>query len=433
MTRIPALLLTLAVLAFSGCEKVKPLMAKFRKKTTPAPQTAIVVSATPAPANDAAPKAKAPLKPARPAIDMHAQVVVLCYHRLEGRAGGSLSIEAALFEKQMQEIKDAGLAVISMADFLAWRRGEKNIPPKSILITIDDGYVSGYDVGVPILKKFGYPATFFVYTNYINSGGKSLNWRQLEELRDSGFEIGSHTVSHPLDLRKKPASAPGDYDSWLRNELEHSKKLIEQHLGIRCATVAYPSGSHNQKVHDFAKAAGYEAGFTVEGQRLTYSTHAFTLGRYDVKTRDKQGRDSFSVGISFTGMLAASAEPQMSQETVAAMVTQPMNNEIVRDQKPVIKANLATMGDLDPASVRMLIGGVGQVPARYDADSGTISYTPAQPLPPGQYSVIVSGKSGGQRSDDVRWSFTVDPNAQPNADGSPTIGVEPPPAKPAKR
>ncbi len=79
----------------------------------------------------------------------------------------------------MQQIKDAGFAVIPMQDFLAWRRGDKDIPPKCGVITIDDGYVSGYDTAWPILKKFGYPFTMFVYINYINSGGKSISWDQL--------------------------------------------------------------------------------------------------------------------------------------------------------------------------------------------------------------------------------------------------------------
>ncbi|NCY16745.1 MAG: polysaccharide deacetylase family protein, partial [Actinobacteria bacterium] len=47
------------------------------------------------------------------------------------------------------------------------------------IITIDDGYESGYRVGVPLLKKYGYPATFYIYTNYVNTGGKSMSWEQL--------------------------------------------------------------------------------------------------------------------------------------------------------------------------------------------------------------------------------------------------------------
>ena len=68
----------------------------------------------------------------------------------------SIGIKPTDFEAQMQALKDNGITVVSMEDFLAWRRGEKGIPQKSALISIDDGYLSGYNVAWPILKKFGY-------------------------------------------------------------------------------------------------------------------------------------------------------------------------------------------------------------------------------------------------------------------------------------
>ena len=80
---------------------------------------------------------------------------MLCYHRFEDRPKDSLAIKPSDFEAQMQALKDSGITVISMDDFLAWRRGEKGIPDKAAIISIDDGYLSGYKVAWPILKKFG--------------------------------------------------------------------------------------------------------------------------------------------------------------------------------------------------------------------------------------------------------------------------------------
>ena len=96
----------------------------------------------------------------------------------------------------MEEIKDNGFTVIPMQDFIAWRHGDKGIPAKSCIITIDDGYLSGYETAWPILKKFGYPFTMFIYIDYIDSGGKSISWDQLAEMRDAGVDIESHTYSH---------------------------------------------------------------------------------------------------------------------------------------------------------------------------------------------------------------------------------------------
>jgi peptidoglycan/xylan/chitin deacetylase (PgdA/CDA1 family) len=399
------------------------------------PQPALAV-ATPAPTPE--PKPKAPPGPPKVSVDPHAEVVVLCYHRLEGKAGGPNSIEPALFEEQMKKIKDSGIPVIGMQDFLAWRRGEKNIPPKSIIITIDDGYVSGYDVGWPILKKYGFPFTMYVYLTYINIGGKSVTWQQLAEMRDAGVDIGSHTVLH-ADLKFKPKRLTGsqipmtsivtpmDYDTWLKFELEHSKQVIEEKLGIKCSTIAYPYGLNNEKVREAAKAAGYEAAFTTYGARLGITSPAMGLGRYDVTTKDARGVDSFTVGLSFKGMAAPGGETAMAQEAATSMITEPMNGETVVNPKPTIKANLATMGELDPGTVMMRVSGVGQVPAKFDPATGDIKFTIVEPLKVGSYRVIVAAKSNG-RPVETGWSFNYSPDGlAPVAEATP---APPPAAKP---
>ena len=133
-------------------------------------------------------------------------------------------ISPAEFRAQMQALKDSGIAIIAMKDFFGVAAGEKNIPPRSCIITIDDGYVSGYSVAWPILKQYSYPCTLFIYTNYVNVGGKSITWAQLEEMRDAGVDIESLTVSHH-DLRHAPKGQ--DYNTWLHNEIYTSKRILE--------------------------------------------------------------------------------------------------------------------------------------------------------------------------------------------------------------
>lgn len=398
--KLPLLLAALA-LPFTACDKI-PGLKKKAAEATPAP---VAAAATPAPASE-------PAEPPKPMIDTKAEVIVLCYHRLEGKAGGPYSIEPALFEQHMQKIKDSGVPVISMQDFLAFRRGEKNLAPKNIIITLDDGYVSEVDVGVPILKKFGFTATFFVYTAFINSGGKSVSWAQLAELRDAGFDIASHTVSHQ-DLRKPPKAA-GDYDAWLENEIAGSKKLLEEHLGIKCATIAFPGGNVNDKVRAATQAAGYEAGFSVYGARLGLGSDPMSLGRYDVTAKLPGNQDVFTVAITFGGMAAPSG-PSRAQDAAASMITEPMSGETIDSATPTIKANLATMGALEAGSVVMRVSGLGVVPANFDPASKNISYTVPAPLKPGGCTVIISAKSGG-RSVETRWTFNVGPSGSAPAE-----------------
>lgn len=231
------------------------------------------------------------------------EVIVLGYHRFGSCPKDTLAIQPKVFREQMQFLKDEGITVISMRDFLAWRRGEREIPPKSALITIDDGYMSSYNVAWPILREFGYPVTLYLYTKYVNIGGKSLSWKQLQEMRDAGMEFGSHSVSH--DNMSRPRTLGGcDYQSWLSNELEESKKVLEYHLGVPITTFAYPYGSHDINIVQAGLRKGYEAMFTVNPISVHLSSPPGSLGRFIIYSsqpgtfrnairifRDKQGTE----------------------------------------------------------------------------------------------------------------------------------------------
>ena len=371
--------------------------------------------------------AATPSRAPAPAINKSAAVMVLCYHRLEEkpRPTDTLAMTPGEFEKEMGQIKEAGFTVIPMQDMLAWRRGDKDIPPKSCVITIDDGYVSGYDTAWPILKKFGYPFTMFVYINYINSGGKSVTWDQLAEMRDAGVDIESHTYSHG-DLRNPNDKYAVDkhtfemiqndvktlgVDGWMRKEIVDSKKVLEQQLGIKVNAIAYPFGKYDQKVRDLVKEAGYEAGFTVYGQRLSHSSPSFDLlGRYAVETQNPK---IFQEALTMTGGGSSGAPtgtPAVAQLAAAGMVTVPAQDETISDPRPTIKANLAAMGDVDPNTVEMRLSGLGLVPAKYDAATKTVSFKVTQDLHEKSYFVILNATVSGKRAE-TRWSFNFDPKA----------------------
>jgi peptidoglycan/xylan/chitin deacetylase (PgdA/CDA1 family) len=361
----------------------------------------------PKPADSATPPAPAPAQQL-PSVDKTAQVVVLGYHRLEGQAGGALSIAPELFEQHMQRLRDHGIQVISMQDFLAWRRNEKSIPPKSALITIDDGYVSAFDVARPILKKFNYPWTYFIYTKYVSSGGKSITWEQLATLRDEGIEIGCHTASH-LSLRETRGKSPEAYDAWLREEIIGSKQFIEKKLGIHCSVFAYPEGRYNAKVLDVVKAAGYEAAFTVYGQRVTHGAHADRIGRYAWYGKRPQ---DIELALNFTGPLSMSEEehPASAELAAAMLLTQPVNGDTISDPEPLLKANLSSFGAFDENTLVLRLSGIGPIPAKFDRANKIIEARPPQALKPGDYSVFVSAKNGAKRVE-TQWAFKVDPRA----------------------
>ena len=431
MKRTLAILALAAILPLSGCKQIAgiyhAIMRHFRHATAAAQATP-----TPAPAatpTPPAPVAAAPTPPPATAIDKSASVIVLLYHRFEEhpRKGDTLVVTPEEFEKEMGELKDGGFTVIPMQDFIAWRHGEKNIPAKSCIITVDDGYLSGYDTAWPILKKFGYPFTVFIYIDYIGSGGKSISWDQLAEMRDAGVDIESHTYSHShLDspgygvdattrARVEKDLQTLGREGWLHKEIVDSKKVLEQQLGIKVDAFAYPygTGSNNPHIRQIVKEANYEMAFNVYGRRNGFSYPPYDqIGRYAIG--GETAAKTFSDAVKMIGGGDAggpATEPTYAELAAASMVTEPIEGATINNTTPTIKANLATMGPVDASSVKMRVSGLGVVPATYDPQTRTVSYTVTTPLAKDTYTVILSATVNGKLAE-TRWTFNVDPNAK---------------------
>jgi peptidoglycan/xylan/chitin deacetylase (PgdA/CDA1 family) len=398
---------------------ILPVISAFLVSTSFAANPAPKPSATSP--STAGPAAKAPASPApklggKQVVDQTAQTIIFCYHRLvdKVRAPGT-EITTPDFEAQMQMLKDKGITVIGMQDYLAWRRSEKAIPPRCAVITFDDGWKSQYEVAWPIMKKFGYPFTMFIYTEGVQGGhfggGQAISWEQLAEMRDAGVDIEAHSATHQdlrkgYDVIKKKKTSGPEYEQWLQNEVVGCKQLLEQRLGIKVNCFAVPFGNYNEHVKEVARNAGYEAMFTVYGQPLTFNSPLDSLGRYAIEAnKPKVFADAVKMIGTSTGGAAAVAEVGTAQ-----LQTQPADGETVRTALPLIRANLSSMGQIDPASVQMRVSGLGVVPASYDAKTGTLAYQVTQKLRDKTCTVFISAKSEGKKVE-AHWTFGIDENA----------------------
>lgn len=338
------------------------------------------------------------------------RVSVLGYHDFSETAKETeMVIRTSKFRTQMEAIKNAGLPVISMADFQAWKRGEKDIADKSIVITIDDGWKAVYTDAFPILKEFGYPFTLFLYKNYVDGGGRALTSAMIEEMQKAGATIGSHSVSHayPGGHRKKGAEA---YDKFLRLEMGESKRFLESKFGARVTTYAYPGGIHTAEMDALAKEFGYEQLFTVLPGKVRRSNDDHTLPRYIILgTHDR----IFDLATGFNELATAASGnlPLVPQSTPFPVKPEP--GMIVNTRLPEISADLATAADIDPETLVMKVGGFGEVPATFDPEARSISWTVNRRLrsPVCQVAVSWLDSKGKPPEIPLRWSFRIDPEA----------------------
>jgi peptidoglycan/xylan/chitin deacetylase (PgdA/CDA1 family) len=357
--------------------------------------------------------APAPVAPlAAPVVpDDGVRVSVLGYHDFSETATETeMIIRTSKFRKQMEAIRNAGLPVIRMEDFQAWKRGEKEIQDKSIVITIDDGWKATYTDAYPVLKEFGYPFTLFLYKNYIDGGGKALTSAMVEEMQKNGATIGSHSVSHsyPGSYRRKGAQV---YEKFLRTEFGESKKFLDAKFNVRVTTYAYPGGIHTAEMDPISKELGYEHLFTVLPGKIRRSNDDHTLPRYIILgTHDR----IFELATGFNDVAGGTAthSPVIAPQTTPHPVS-PEPGMMIDSRLPLISADLAGVQDMNPSTLSMKVGGFGEVPAVFNPDTKSYSWQVNRRLrsPVCQVAVSWLDSKGKPPEVPLRWSFRIDPEA----------------------
>lgn len=352
--------------------------------------------------------------PAAPAFELNksATVAILGYHDVRERGGSPMLIAGSKFREQMQAIKDSNIPVISFSDVIAWKRGEKNVPQESIVITFDDGWEGVYENAYPVLKEFGFPFTVYLYKKYVNIGGRSMSWDQIREMMQHGCEVGSHSVSHE-NLKKKPrgVKTDADYQQWVLAELKDSRDFLEQNLKIKVTSFAYPYGIFDDEVMNTALQIGYESLVTVNGQKVTWDTPMGKLGRYIVHG---DSDTNFKYATSFRGrgdvtsnkFLVADATNEKGEQLFKLS---PAPESTITERRPLIEANLKNVGSVVPESIKMRIGGLGTVPCYYDADMMTVRFQMPYRIRKEETVINLSfQREASLPAEVITWRFKVD-------------------------
>jgi hypothetical protein len=181
--------------------------------------------------------------------------------------------------------------------------------------------------------------------------------------------------------------------------------MLEQKLGIPVGAVAYPYGVHNQRIRAAAMDAGYEVAFTTYGQRVSYHTPADQIGRYAIESGKPQIFEDAMRMIGGSGDAGT-----VRTNASATMVTVPAEGAVVSDPQPLVKANLASLGEVDAASLVVRVSGVGKLDVKYDAVSKLMEARFLEPIRERENVVLVSGKSGAKRFE-LRWTFIYESKA----------------------
>ncbi|HBX71170.1 MAG TPA: hypothetical protein DEH25_17795 [Chloroflexi bacterium] len=202
-------------------------------------------------------------------------VPILLYHHVEGDVSYSrYYVSVPDFRAQMQALHDWGYTAIPISLLLDALIKGAELPEKPIVITFDDGNRNIYDNAFPIMQEFGFPGVFYIVANRLNSGTNIAHVPELKEMLAVGWEIGSHSYTHS-DLTLDHSIA--------QYEILQSKLDIEDALGIKVQTFAYPYGTIDpylaQKVQDY----GYRAGMGLGASATHTWGTMFYLSRIEIQ------------------------------------------------------------------------------------------------------------------------------------------------------
>ena len=262
---------TLLLAGASGCQSKRN-----------APTAAKAVATQPRPTPTPTPR----VMPAALKGEMMPGVWVLCYHRIDEKPKVYTVLEPAEFKAQMEYLKKHNFHVVPLDTIVDAVQYGTKLPPHTVALTFDDGYKDNYTIVYPILKQYKYPATLFIYPYYVSNGGAAIKWDMLKEMAaDPLIKIQSHTFTHPnLNKTTRQGSAA------IKHEIVDSKNRLEQKLGIKIDTLAYPYGVFNPKIISATKAAGYRSAFTIGTIPINYAgaepTDMWTIPRIMVNRGD---------------------------------------------------------------------------------------------------------------------------------------------------
>lgn len=233
----------------------------------------------------------------RPFLNRSRVATFLCYHSVAPQGPRYLTISADLFERQLAELKRRSLRTGDLDTLRRLAAGDR--VERSAFLTFDDGFLDNYETVLPLLRQYSARAFVFVLPPIVDDGGplnwpevsldlaafpntmRSVTWEMLGEMREGGFEVGSHTLSH--------VHLPDVHGEELRQELWESRARVKEHLGS-CDTIAYPFGEWGKEVADAAAECGYSFAFslpTTGGQR---TATALSIPRINVDYRDGERR-----------------------------------------------------------------------------------------------------------------------------------------------
>ena len=231
---------------------------------------------------------------ARASPETQSGIPILVYHRFGPVVADSMTVTTAVFEQQLAFLRDHDFRVVSLkAAVDALRGAGPRDLGRAIVVTVDDGHRTVYTDLFPLIKRYRFPVTLFIYPSAISNASYAMTWDQIAEMARSGLvDIQSHTFWHPNFHREKARLKPAEYKAFVMSQLLRSKKVLTDHFHNEISMLSWPFGIVDPELEQMARDAGYVAAVTLERRPALPGSDLLALPRYLMTDNDRGTRFS---------------------------------------------------------------------------------------------------------------------------------------------
>lgn len=306
---------------------------------------------------------------------------VFVYHRFGDSRYPSTNVSIDSFRQQMEILRDRQAVVMRLGELIDLLENGREIPARTVVLTVDDAYHSFLTGALPLLQEFGYPATLFVNTDAV--GGRDyLDWPELRQLRSAGIEIGNHSASHDSLIQRDGSENEEEWRRRVSGDLERARAALQRELDITADLLAYPYGEYSAPLVDLIRQLGFRAAVGQQSGVVAATDDFWRLPRFPVA--------------------GAYAEPddfrrKLQMKALPVTVLAPADLLLGETENPPRLRARIDLTDLKPESLRCYVS--GQDEASIKAVPGEPGVYDIQAMGPlqgrrGKYTVTAQGKNG---------------------------------------
>lgn len=288
------------------------------------------------------------------------QITSFVYHRFGDNRYPSTNISVNDFRAHLNYLKTNNYNVITLGKAAVLLKSGETIPDKTVVLTIDDGYKSFLENGMPLLREFAYKATLFINTKQFGSGD-FLSVKEINQLIDEGIEVENHSHSHAYFVNFTSVEIADTF----KNDLLKSQEIFLKNFGYKPTLYAYPYGEYTLEMQEVLKDEGYIAAVAQKSGIISSLSDPYSLPRFPAAGNY----------ANIDGFIQKNKIKYMPVQLV-----QTENPIIQSENPPILNLKLIDKDIINTSMIQCFVGGKNDGIVSFDAETNTISIKSVHPL-----------------------------------------------------